>query len=64
MTWINKTKLKSTLKAYIFLAPFLAVFIGMVVYPIGLGVKLSLYGQRGARMWYIGMENYQRIFSE
>ena len=64
MTWINKTKLKSTLKAYIFLAPFLAVFIGMVVYPIGLGIKLSLYGQRGARMWYIGMENYQRIFSD
>lgn len=62
MTW--KRKLKSTLKAYLFLAPFLAVFIGMVVYPIGLGVKLSLYGQRGARMWYIGLENYKRIFAD
>lgn len=54
----------STLKAYLFLAPFLVVFIGMVVYPIGLGIRLSMYGQRGARMWYIGWENYTRIFSD
>ena len=47
-----------------FLAPFLVVFIGMVIYPIGLGTKLSLYGQRGARMWYVGLENYSRIFSD
>jgi len=64
MSWINKRKARSTLKAYLFLAPFLALFIGMVVYPIGLGIKLSLYGQRGARMWYIGLENYARIFSD
>jgi multiple sugar transport system permease protein len=64
MTWIHKRKLKSTLKAYLFLAPFLALFIGMIVYPIGLGVKLSMYGQRGARMWYIGLENYTRIFAD
>lgn len=64
MTWINKTRLKATLKAYLFLAPFLIVFIGLVVYPIGLGFKLSLYGQRGARMWYVGLENYKRIFAD
>src|SRR5690554_852226 len=64
MTWISKARLKATLKAYLFLAPFLIVFIGLVVYPIGLGVRLSLYGQRGARMWYVGLENYQRILSD
>lgn len=64
MSWISKRKVKSTLKAYMFLAPFLVVFIGMVIYPIGLGTKLSLYGQRGARMWYVGLENYSRIFSD
>lgn len=64
MSWISKRKAKSTLKAYLFLAPFLVVFIGMVVYPIGLGIKLSLYGQRGARMWYVGLQNYTRIFSD
>lgn len=63
-TWMNKKKLISTLKAYAFLAPFLVLFVGMVIYPISLGVRLSLYGQRGARMWYIGAENYQRIFSD
>jgi len=60
----SKARLKSTLKAYLFLAPFLVVFIGLIVYPIGLGVKLSLYGQRGARMWYVGLENYQRVFQD
>ncbi len=64
MSWISKRKVKSTLKAYMFLAPFLVVFIGMVISPIGLGSKLSLYGQRGARMWYVGLENYSRIFSD
>ena len=54
----------STMKAYLFLAPFLIVFIGMVIYPIGLGFKLSLYGQRGARMWYVGFDNYLRIFKD
>lgn len=64
MTWISKARLKATLKAYLFLAPFLVVFIGLVVYPIGLGVRLSLYGQRGARMWYVGLDNYKRIFAD
>ncbi len=64
MRWISKKKLKSTAKAYLFLAPFLVLFIGMVVYPIGLGIRLSTYGQRGARMWYVGAENYTRIFSD
>lgn len=54
----------STMKAYLFLAPFLIVFIGMVIYPIGPGFKLSLYGQRGARMWYVGFDNYLRIFKD
>lgn len=61
---IDKKKVQSTLKAYLFLAPFLTVFVGMVLYPIVLGGKLSLYGQRGARMWYTGFENYTRIFSD
>lgn len=36
----------------------------MVIYPIALGVKLSLYGQRGARMWYIGFQNFATIFQD
>ena len=59
-----KNRTRSTIKAYLFLTPFLIIFVGMVVYPISLGFKLSLYGQRGARMWYIGFENYLRIFSD
>ncbi|MDI9423058.1 MAG: sugar ABC transporter permease [Bacillota bacterium] len=64
MSLINKKKIKSSLKAYLFLAPFLVAFGSMIVYPIGLGIKLSMYGQRGARMWYVGFENYTRIFND
>lgn len=64
MTSVTRKKLMTTLKAYLFLAPFLALFILMVIYPIGLGAKLSLYGQRGARMWYVGLDNYSRIFQD
>lgn len=64
MTWMSRRRLMSTMKAYLFLAPFLIVFIGMVIYPIGLGFKLSLFGQRGARMWYVGFDNYLRIFKD
>ncbi len=61
---MNKKKWISSIKAYLFLAPFLTLFIAMVIYPIFLGGKLSLYGQRGARMWYIGLQNYIRIFQD
>src|SRR5690554_3471441 len=61
---MDKKKWKTSLKAYLFLAPFLTLFITMTIYPIYLGGKLSLYGQRGARMWYIGLQNYIRIFQD
>jgi len=54
----------ATIKAYLFLAPFLLLFSTMVIYPIALGVKLSLYGQRGARMWYVGFQNFATIFQD
>lgn len=59
---MSKRKRTSTLKAYAFLAPFLLFFGFMTVYPIFLGVRLSLFGQRGARMWFVGLENYINIF--
>ncbi|QTL99191.1 ABC transporter permease subunit [Iocasia frigidifontis] len=61
---MDRKKWMSSIKAYLFLAPFLILFIAMVIYPIFLGAKLSLYGQRGARMWYVGLQNYMRIFQD
>jgi multiple sugar transport system permease protein len=65
---MNKKKLNkktiASIKAYLFLTPFLLIFSTMVIYPIALGVKLSLYGQRGARMWYIGLQNFATIFRD
>ncbi len=61
---MNTKKWRSTFKAYLFLCPFLLIFGAMAVYPISLGIKLSLYGQRGARMWFVGLGNYLRIFTD
>jgi multiple sugar transport system permease protein len=55
---------RSVFKAYLFLAPFLVLFAFVVVYPIIFGVRLSLYGQRGARMWYVGLSNYRTILGD
>ncbi|MGE5605015.1 MAG: carbohydrate ABC transporter permease [Bacteroidota bacterium] len=60
---INRRQL-ANIRAYAFLTPFLIFFGFMVVYPIFLGVKLSFYGQRGARIWFIGLSNYINIFTD
>lgn len=52
------------LKPYLFLAPFLIFFILVVAYPVGYAGYLSLFGQRGARMWYVGFSNYQAILTD
>lgn len=54
----------ATLKALGFLAPFLAIFAFTVVYPVILGGYLSLFGQRGARRWWVGLGNYQQVLGD
>lgn len=56
-----KKRSSDTVKAYLFLLPFLFFFAFFVLYPIIMGFNLSLKGQRGARMWFIGFENYAKI---
>lgn len=53
-----------TLKAYLFLAPFLAFFIVVTVYPVLFGGYLSLFGQRGAKMWFVGLANYISVVTD
>ncbi|HBE79332.1 MAG TPA: hypothetical protein DDW65_16395 [Firmicutes bacterium] len=53
-----------SMKAYLFLAPFLLFFIFVVVYPVGYAGYLSLFGQRGARMWFVGLSNYSSILTD
>ncbi len=54
----------SSLKAYLFLAPFLALFLFVTVYPVIFGAYLSLFGQRGARMWWVGLGNYLEVLTD
>ena len=55
---MKKGKKFSSIKAYLFLAPFLILFSLVIAYPVILGGYLSLFGQRGARFWYVGLGNY------
>src|SRR5690606_24278009 len=61
--FLKKRKLDSV-KAYVFLSPFLFFFSFMVLYPIIKGFDLSLKGQRGARMWYVGFDNYAKVLTD
>lgn len=54
----------STLKAYAFLAPLLALLVLVLAYPVVSGAYLSLFGQRGARMWWVGLDNYISVATD
>ena len=53
-----------TLRGYLFLLPFLTFFIIVTVYPVVYGGYLSLFGQHGARMWFVGLSNYKSVFTD
>jgi multiple sugar transport system permease protein len=53
-----------TLRGYLFLLPFLVFFIIVTVYPVLYGGYLSLFGQHGARMWFVGLSNYRSVFTD
>ena len=54
----------TSLRAYGFLAPFLVLFIFVLAYPVLYGAYLSLFGQRGARMWWVGFGNYASVITD
>jgi len=53
-----------SLKAYLFLAPFLIFFFIVIIYPVLFGGYLSLFGQRGARLWFVGLGNYKSVLTD
>jgi multiple sugar transport system permease protein len=55
---------KHSLRAYVFLSPFLLVFFMATVYPVVYGIFLSFFGQRGAKMWFVGIQNYASVMTD
>lgn len=53
-----------TIKAYLFLSPFLAFFIIVTAYPVLYGGYLSLFGQHGAKFWFVGLSNFKSAFTD
>jgi multiple sugar transport system permease protein len=53
-----------TLRAYLFLFPFLVFFILVTAYPVLFGGYLSLFGQRGAKMWFVGLSNFKSALTD
>jgi multiple sugar transport system permease protein len=55
---------KQSIHAYLFLGPFLLVFLTVIVFPVVFGIILSFFGQRGARMWFVGIGNYKSVITD
>jgi multiple sugar transport system permease protein len=58
-------KRKQCLAAYLFILPFMVVFIAMLVVPLVYSGYLSFFATRligGVR--FVGVENYQRVFAD
>lgn len=53
-----------TIRAYLFLLPFVFFFVLVTAYPVVYGGYLSLFGQRGPRMWFVGLNNFQSAFTD
>ena len=57
--------LHENVAAYLFLLPFLIFFVGFVLYPMFLCVYTSLFdATMGREDIYIGLQNYQELFSD
>ena len=59
-------KIRDTVQAYLFLAPYLCVFIIFLVYPLLKGMWISLYDWElvGNRRAFIGLQNYIDLWSD
>ena len=53
-----------SIKAYLFLLPFLTFFVLVTAYPVVYGAYLSLFGMHGARTWFVGLGNYVSVFTD
>jgi multiple sugar transport system permease protein len=53
-----------TVRAYLFLLPFLVFFILVTAFPVLYGGYLSLFGQHGAKMWFVGLSNFKSAFTD
>ena len=55
---------RETFSAYMFLLPTLVVFIGFVLIPMGLCLFNSFFNYTSTTFEFIGLQNYQKMFSD
>lgn len=56
-------RLKQDNAAYLFIAPFVALALVFMIYPICKGFITSLYSTKWAGDVFVGMDNYKKIFT-
>lgn len=61
---LNKTMLKESLTAYLFLAPALLFFSIFVFYPILQGFYTSFFDYTWRNFTFIGIDNYKRLVTD
>lgn len=61
----RRRRVKRALTGYLFIAPFLVVFVAMLVVPLGYALYLSLFQTRlvGGRV-FVGLANYAQALSD
>jgi len=61
----QRREIWATLKALLFLAPSLLIFVAFVFYPLLQSIRLSLYATDpiGRPSFFVGLEQYQRLFA-
>lgn len=59
---MNKKFLES-LKAYVFIGPFVILSGAFMIYPVFQGFIRSVYNSKWNRTVFVGLENYKKIFS-
>lgn len=61
---VNKLKMRETLVSYAFLAPILVFFTVFVLAPMVMGFVTSFFKYTMTDFTFVGLANYQRMFSD
>lgn len=49
---------------YVFLLPYVVLFLAFIVFPIGYSIYMSLFVTRGVNSRFVGLQNYEKALSD
>ena len=61
---LRRDTIRENFAGYLFIAPQILLFLVFLVYPIFEGIRLSLFKINYQTETFVGLENYQKLFSD